>query len=144
MSRGHVLDTLGITVRRPQPYSHKILSRVELLPEEALYLSERGTLQIWNGRDPENAEEAAAGLGSWCDEEFGVKGAVEMSVMEVFGRFMGAEDLSWQRYQVGDMLDPVTHYPGLLLLEAAGIHCPANETIHTSPLFNGSTTHFAP
>ncbi|TXT04988.1 hypothetical protein VHUM_03808 [Vanrija humicola] len=64
-----------------------------------MYMAERGTLQIWNGRDPETTEEREQGVGEWCDEEFGVKGAVEMSVMEVFGAFMGKEGLTWQRYQ---------------------------------------------
>jgi tRNA-splicing endonuclease subunit Sen54 len=76
------------------------VARVELLPEETMYLAERGTLQVWNGRDPATEAEYAAGVGAWSDDEFGVKGAVEMSVMEVFGRFMGQEGLSWQRYQV--------------------------------------------
>jgi tRNA-splicing endonuclease subunit Sen54 len=76
------------------------VARVELLPEEVLYMAERGTLQVWNGRDPSNADEYAQGVGAWCDEEFGVKGAIEMSVMELFGRYMGTEGLSWQRYQV--------------------------------------------
>lgn len=65
-----------------------------------MYLAERGSLQIWNGRDPVNEDEQAAGIGGWCDEEFGIKGAIEMSVLEVFGAFMGKEALSWQRYQV--------------------------------------------
>lgn len=76
------------------------MSRIELLPEEAIYLAERGSLQIWNGRDPVNDEEREVGIGAWCDEEFGIKGAMEMSVQEVFGAFMGKEALSWQRYQV--------------------------------------------
>lgn len=78
-----------------------MISRIELLPEEAIYLVERGSLQIWNGRDPSSEEDEEAGVGAWCDEEFGVKGAVEMSLLEVFAAYMGKEALSWQRYQVG-------------------------------------------
>ncbi|GMK56892.1 hypothetical protein CspeluHIS016_0307320 [Cutaneotrichosporon spelunceum] len=96
ISRGHVLDTLGITVRRPEPSGGKAVARIELLPEEALYLAERGSLQIWNGRPPTPSE---PDLGQWSDTEFGIKGAVEMSVLEVFTAFMGREGLSWQRYQ---------------------------------------------
>jgi tRNA-splicing endonuclease subunit Sen54 len=92
ISRGHVLDTLGITVRPPGGGK----GRIELLPEEALYLAERGSLQIWNGSAPTPEE---PDLGTWSDVEFGVRGAVEMSVLEVFGAFMGREGLSWQRYQ---------------------------------------------
>ncbi|BEI98382.1 hypothetical protein CcaverHIS631_0306810 [Cutaneotrichosporon cavernicola] len=90
ISRGHVLDTLGITVR------HSGKARIELLPEEALYLAERGSLQIWNGTAPSREE---PDLGTWSEEEFGIRGAVEMSVVEVFGAFMGMAGLSWQRYQ---------------------------------------------
>lgn len=98
VSRGHVLDSLGITVRRVVDGKSNV--SVELLPEEALYLVERGSLQIWNGRDAVTDQDAEEGVGSWCDEEFGVKGAVELSVMEAFGVFMGKEGLTWQRYQV--------------------------------------------
>lgn len=109
VARGHVLDSLGITVRREGP-DGSTKSCVELLPEEALYLVERGSLQIWNGRDPETEEEMAAGVGAWSDEEFGVKGAVELSVMEAFGLYMGQEGLSWQRYQVGcERVSVLTH-----------------------------------
>ncbi|WOO84720.1 putative tRNA-splicing endonuclease subunit sen54 [Vanrija pseudolonga] len=106
VSRGHVLDSVGITVRRSvtQGEHTKTVSRVELLPEEAMYMAERGTLQIWNGRDPETEEDRQQGVGEWCDKEFGVKGAVEMSVMEVFGAFMGKEALTWQRYQAYTVL----------------------------------------
>jgi tRNA-splicing endonuclease subunit Sen54 len=55
-------------------------TRTELLPEEALYLLERGSLQIW-------------------DEEWGVSGAVEMSVMEGFSLLLGQDGLTWERYQ---------------------------------------------
>ncbi|KAL1407053.1 tRNA-splicing endonuclease subunit sen54 [Vanrija albida] len=106
VSRGHVLDSVGITVRRSitEGDQTKTTSRVELLPEEAMYMAERGTLQIWNGRDPETEEDRQRGVGEWCDEEFGVRGAVEMSVMEVFGAFMGKEALTWQRYQAYTVL----------------------------------------
>ncbi|CAK9779710.1 hypothetical protein CC85DRAFT_307904 [Cutaneotrichosporon oleaginosum] len=92
ISRGHVLDTLGITVRPAGGGK----GRIELLPEEALYLAERGSLQIWNGMSPTQEE---PDLGTWSEEEFGVRGAVEMSVLECFSAFMGMEGLSWQRYQ---------------------------------------------
>ncbi|WVF66049.1 hypothetical protein IAT40_000787 [Kwoniella sp. CBS 6097] len=103
---GHLFDTLGITVRSPSSsitsssdHRGKGKTSIQLLPEEALYLLERGSLQIWIGRDPETEQEREDGVGEWCDEEHGVKGAVEMSVMEGFGAFIGREGLSWERYQ---------------------------------------------
>lgn len=131
-----MLDTLGITVRRATPFADKPVARVELLPEEAMYLAERGTLQIWNGRDPVTEAEFADGVGAWCDEEFGIKGAIEMSVMEVFGQFMGKEGLSWQRYQVcnhkyAGSHDYVLTRTGVRVLEAIGIHGSAYSAVHS-------------
>lgn len=95
-------------------------SRTELLPEEALYLIERGSLQLWNGRDPRNEEEIASGVGLWSDEEFGVKGAVELSVVEAFGAFMGKEGLTWQRYQVSCFLPTLTDFQAYAYLKRLG------------------------
>ncbi|EIW67947.1 hypothetical protein TREMEDRAFT_14304, partial [Tremella mesenterica DSM 1558] len=88
ITRGHIYDSLGIAVRKG-----KGKSSVQLLPEESLYLLERGSLQIWVG--PEGDD----GIGQWDEEFQGVKGAVEMSVMEGYGNFLGREGLTWERYQ---------------------------------------------
>ena len=99
-TRGHLMDTMGISVRHPAANSgSKAQTFTELLPEEALYLLERGTLQIWIGREAENEEEIASGIGRWCETEYGVGGAVEMSVMEGYGLFLNKDGLSWERYQ---------------------------------------------
>ncbi|WWC58098.1 uncharacterized protein I303_100633 [Kwoniella dejecticola CBS 10117] len=101
---GHLFDTIGMTNKYPTTPSQqakgkgKTYSQIELLPEEALYLLERGTLQIWLARDF-SEQEMEEGYGEWCEEEYGVKGAVEMSVMEGFATFIGREGLSWERYQ---------------------------------------------
>lgn len=78
----------------------KTKTYTQYLPEEALYLLERGSLQIWIGREPENEEDVRNGIGEWKDEEWGVGGAVEMSVMEGFGAFIGKDGLTLERYQV--------------------------------------------
>ncbi|WWD22493.1 hypothetical protein CI109_106986 [Kwoniella shandongensis] len=98
---GHHFDSMGMTVRYPPPPGSKGKGKtgIELLPEEALYLLERGSLQIWLGREPETEAEEEDGVGEWCEEEYGVRGAVEMSAMEGFGAFIGREGLSWERYQ---------------------------------------------
>ncbi|WVW81773.1 hypothetical protein I302_103770 [Kwoniella bestiolae CBS 10118] len=101
---GHLFDTIGMSIRYPtsekdlQKGKSKGYSQTELLPEEALYLLERGTLQIWMSNDL-TEEEKDKGYGEWSDEEYGVKGAVEMSVMDGFGTFIGRDGLSWERYQ---------------------------------------------
>lgn len=89
VTRGHLLDTMGITVRQaPSDAKGKGKASIQLLPEEALFLLERGSLQIWMGE------------GEWDDEIWGVPGAVEMSVAEAFSAFLGKDGLSWERYQV--------------------------------------------
>ncbi len=96
IARGHLNDSLGITVRP----SGKGKSYIELLPEEALYLLERGTLQIWIGKEAETEADTRDRVGQWKDEEYGVGGAAEMGVMEGFAAFLGKDGLSWERYQV--------------------------------------------
>lgn len=73
-------------------------SRVELLPEEALYLLERGTMQIWKGR----ADPAEGNVDFEFDEEEArFEGLTELTVSEGFARFVGMDGLSLERYQVG-------------------------------------------
>ncbi|ORY34221.1 hypothetical protein BCR39DRAFT_516853 [Naematelia encephala] len=101
VTRGHLLDTLGIIVRSPPVSSGKgkVQTFNELLPEEALYMLERGSLQIWVGAELGLTDKLDADVKAWSDEEYGVKGAVEMSVMEGYGAFIGKEGLTWERYQ---------------------------------------------
>jgi tRNA-splicing endonuclease subunit Sen54 len=89
VSRGNVQASMGHTVRSKK--AGKMVSRSELLPEEALYLTERGSLQLWYGPDD----------GEWSDEIYGINGAVEMSVMQAYATFIGKEGLTLERYQVG-------------------------------------------
>ncbi|KAI5449698.1 tRNA-splicing endonuclease subunit sen54 [Naganishia albida] len=110
--RGNLFLTLGHTIRaKGKPSAAAAAqdaippantSTMELLPEEALYLLERGTMQIWcapSAYDP--ALGRTEQVGYEFDEEVqGFKGMVEMSVMEGFSRFIGQEGLSLERYQV--------------------------------------------
>lgn len=100
VTRGHIHDTLGISVRRPPRFGVSASTHTELLPEEALYLLERGSLQIWIGHDASTETDHALGVGEWNEEGHGVRGAIEMSVMEGYAAFIGKEGLTWERYQV--------------------------------------------
>mgnify|MGYP004716265073 CR=1 FL=1 len=104
ITRGLLLDSMGISVRYKDTAAGRSRTYIELLPEEALYLLERGTLQIWLGRLAGSPAELESGRGDYCEEEYGVKGAVEMSVTEGFAAFIGAEGLTWERYQVNSRL----------------------------------------
>ena len=100
VTRGHIHDTLGVSVRHAPRFGSKAKTYTELLPEEALYLLERGSLQIWIGNEAQTETDNALGVGEWKDEEYGVRGAVEMSVTEGYAMFIGREGLTWERYQV--------------------------------------------
>jgi len=65
-------------------------SSVELLPEEALYLLERGSMTIWQGEDE----------GEFHEEYQGYDKMTEMTALEAFSSFIGMEGLSLERYQV--------------------------------------------
>ncbi len=102
-----MVDRLGISMRLSPPVydpTAKPKTVTQFLPEEALYLLERGSLQIWIGKEPTCEEDVKNGVGEWKDEEWGIGGAIEMSVMEAFGAFIGKDGLSWERYQVSRVL----------------------------------------
>ncbi|KAJ7772587.1 tRNA-splicing endonuclease subunit sen54 N-term-domain-containing protein [Mycena maculata] len=85
-SIGHSAPRLVVTADGAEKY-HK---RMELLPEEALYLIERGTVFCW--------KEANLDLT-------GVDGLEDvlgppMSVQQAFSEMIGTEDLTLERYQV--------------------------------------------
>jgi tRNA-splicing endonuclease subunit Sen54 len=100
VTRGHIHDTLGISVRHDSRFGAKAKTYTELLPEEALYLLERGSLQIWIGYEPETETDYALGVGEWNESDHGVRGAIEMSVLQGYATFLGKEGLTWERYQV--------------------------------------------
>ena len=102
---GNLFLTLGHTIRPPydptQPKPATAApSTMELLPEEALYLLERGTLQIWCHPSAYDPSLAPGEDLVWNDAHAGFDGCVEMSAMEAFSRFIGRDGLTLERYQV--------------------------------------------
>jgi hypothetical protein len=138
IARGQVIDPMGISIRVPAPPGStlKAKTHIELLPEESLYLLERGSLQIWIGREAETAEEVEAGLGEWADEEWGVKGAIEMSVQEGFGIFIGKDALTWERYQVSLVMRPRL-ISGVCVHETSGLYGTTHTTISAPSFYRG-------
>lgn len=61
---------------------HVERKRVELLPEEALYMNERGAIELWT-ETPEGAR-------------------VPMSVQQAWAELIGHDELTPERYQVSD------------------------------------------
>ncbi|KAJ7925016.1 tRNA-splicing endonuclease subunit sen54 N-term-domain-containing protein [Mycena leptocephala] len=83
--RGTMFSSIGHSV--PRPVHHK---RLELLPEEALYLIERGSVFCW--------KETSLDLAS-VDNFEEILGS-PMSVQQAFSEMIGTEDLTLERYQV--------------------------------------------
>lgn len=90
--------TMGHSVARPSapptasssPQQQKAVKRLELLPEEAIYLVERGSMFCWK---------AVEGFEFNSEALKEMEGA-PMSVQQVFAEMVGREGLSLEKYQV--------------------------------------------
>ncbi|KAG1863972.1 tRNA-splicing endonuclease subunit sen54 N-term-domain-containing protein [Suillus tomentosus] len=90
VARGIHFSVMGHSATRPTSTdngSAKLQKRLELLPEEALYLIERGALFCW--------KDIQADLTGLDD----IEGA-PMSVQQAFAEIIGKEDLTLEKYQV--------------------------------------------
>ncbi|KAJ7902044.1 tRNA-splicing endonuclease subunit sen54 N-term-domain-containing protein [Mycena olivaceomarginata] len=93
VARGVLFTSIGHSVPRPvitADGAQKQHKRLELLPEEALYLTERGSLFCWKATTLDL---------SGVDDLEGVLGS-PMSVQQAFSEMIGTEDLTLERYQV--------------------------------------------
>ncbi|KAJ6587132.1 tRNA-splicing endonuclease subunit sen54 N-term-domain-containing protein [Mycena vulgaris] len=93
LARGTLFTSLGHSAPRlvvDADGSEKYRKRLELLPEEALYLIERGSVFCWKETSLDLA--SAEGL----EEVLGPP----MSVQQAFSEMIGTEDLTLERYQV--------------------------------------------
>jgi tRNA-splicing endonuclease subunit Sen54 len=93
LARGIHFGSLGHSAPRPvstPSEATKIHKRLELLPEEALYLVERGTLFIT--KENNTLKSNIPGMED-------IEGA-PMSVQQAFAEMIGTEDLSLEKYQV--------------------------------------------
>ncbi|KAF7321753.1 tRNA-int-end-N2 domain-containing protein [Mycena kentingensis (nom. inval.)] len=93
LARGTHFASLGHSIPRPvssEDGSEKLQKRLELLPEEALYLIERGSAFCWKevNLDLTGIEGAEPILGA------------PMSVQQAYTEMIGSEDLTLERYQV--------------------------------------------
>ena len=83
------------------PKTHK---RTELLPEETLYLIERGSLFCW--KDEPNARQLRSsdlGVGQEEGGEHDVMRGSPMSVQQAYADMIGREDLTLERYHVSSL-----------------------------------------
>ncbi|KDN40083.1 hypothetical protein RSAG8_08404, partial [Rhizoctonia solani AG-8 WAC10335] len=100
VARGTHFSTLGHSaIREPEPNSNstKAQKRLELMPEEALYLMERGSLFCWK----ENA--VSASMRDELDSDLddcNVSIGAPMSVQQAFTEMIGVDGLEIQHYLV--------------------------------------------
>ena len=113
VARGIHFANMGHSVARPSQGTDeditKLTKRLELLPEEALYLVERGSMFCW--KDSE--------LTPSPDLE-DVEG-VPMTVQQAFAEMIGREDLTLEKYQVRTDLIFHTHRLGSCLIVSSGV-----------------------
>ena len=93
VAKGILFASLGHSASRENAGSDgtlKIQKRMELLPEETLYLVERGAMYCWKPTDLLLAK------ASLLDDMEGVP----MSVQQAYAEMIGTEDLTLEKYQV--------------------------------------------
>ncbi|KIY46259.1 hypothetical protein FISHEDRAFT_47614 [Fistulina hepatica ATCC 64428] len=101
LARAHVTVTRGvhfasIGYSAPQPVNGKLQKRLQLLPEEALYLIERGSLFCWCDHDG-----SVASL-TGVEDQGGLPPSMlhpPMSVQEAYTKMIGREGLTLERFQ---------------------------------------------
>jgi len=95
-AKGAGFTHVGCSIRRPVSTEKKL----ELLPEEALYLVERGSLLCWEQTEGQEiqAEEPEARRGDLLDP-VQIIGA-PLSVQQSFAVMIGKAGLTFERYQV--------------------------------------------
>ncbi len=80
--------------------TQKIPKRLELLPEEALYLVERGAMFAWKASESLTLSNAPGPAG--------MEG-IPMTVQQAFSEMIGTEDLTLEKYQVSCAFDFAPH-----------------------------------
>ncbi|KAF8478053.1 tRNA-splicing endonuclease subunit sen54 N-term-domain-containing protein [Russula ochroleuca] len=132
VARGVHFTSMGHSVQRPSlsASGKSLKKRLELLPEEALYLVEKGALFCWKASHD--------GPGEDMDWDSASQGA-PMSVQQAYAEMIGMQDLTLDRYQTFSYLrrlgyivtrakPPSPAYP----VPAA---CPASQRSPTASIF---------
>lgn len=101
VARGVHFTSMGHSVQRPSSSSSpstasgkSLKKRLELLPEETLYLAEKGALFCWKASCDDGPGENVV---DWDSSSQGAP----MSVQQAYAEMIGTGDLTLDRYQVG-------------------------------------------
>jgi tRNA-splicing endonuclease subunit Sen54 len=90
-ARGVHFTSMGHSAQRPSHISGKAQKRLELLPEEALYLVEKGSLFCWKASHDVAGEDV-----DWDSASQGAP----MSVQQAYAEMIGKQDITLDRYHV--------------------------------------------
>ncbi|KAL0058373.1 tRNA-splicing endonuclease subunit sen54 [Marasmius tenuissimus] len=100
ITRGQVISTIGHSAPRPTVLpdgTTKIQKRLELLPEEAIYLIERGSMFCWK----DSVIVYGASNTDSKENPFEVIEGAPMTVQQAFTELIGKEGLTLEKYQAG-------------------------------------------
>ena len=91
VARGIHFSSMGYSVPREYDVDsqRKMYKRLELLPEEALYLIERGSMFCWKEDIPEGPKSNFENIAG-----------TPMTVQQAYAEIIGHEKLTLERYQV--------------------------------------------
>ena len=103
VARGVHFTSMGHSVQRPASSSSPstasgrktLKKRLELLPEETLYLAEKGALFCWKAASCDDGPDED--VVDWDSSSQGAP----MSVQQAYTEMIGTQDLTLDRYQVG-------------------------------------------
>jgi len=120
LARGVHFSTMGHSAPRPTTGGGdeglaKMQKRLELLPEEAIYLIERGSLFCWKQTDLELGQ--VPGLNDI--------GGSPMTVQQAFSEMLGKGDLTMEKFQVCSQMSPDVKFLtglGLCISQTTGLH----------------------
>lgn len=101
---GHSAPTVVPGYQRTSTFREKIHTRLALLPEEVLYLTERGSLLCWKQEDPKQQLTTSA-----FDKE-----GTPMSVQQAYAELIGQESLTLERYQVRSNKNGCSYFTEML------------------------------
>lgn len=103
-ARGVLFTSIGHSVRRSVPSAPgekpRTVATLELLPEEALYLVERGSMLCFRASSPEKESRLNADVVQNLDVDGSEFAQEPMTVQQAFAEMIGKEDLTLPRYQV--------------------------------------------
>ena len=91
---GHSVQRSTSSSSPPTASGKSLKKRLELLPEEALYLVEKGAVFCWKASSDDGPGEEVI---DWDSSSQGAP----MSVQQAYAEMIGTQELTLDRYQVG-------------------------------------------